>query len=63
MSEMTKEEMKQVAKETLKEWLDERFMDFGRWTFKSLASALFIAVIYFVLKSQGWVWLKPVSHP
>lgn len=55
MTGFSKDEMKEVTKEALKEWLDEKFTTFGRWTFRALASVAFVGLIYFVLKSNGWV--------
>ena len=46
---MTPEELKQANKEAFKEWLDEKFSDFGKWTAKSLAALLFgMVVVYLV---------------
>lgn len=45
---------KEIVKEALKEWLDERFTEFGRLSFKALAAAIFGALVYFVLKMSGW---------
>lgn len=55
MTGFSKDEMKDMTKEALKEWLDEKFTTFGRWTFRAVSAAAFAAVIYFILKSQGWV--------
>lgn len=49
-----KDDQKEAMKQAIKEWLDERFNQFGRWTFNALAAAFFAALIYFVLKMNGW---------
>ncbi len=51
---LTKEEMKEAAKEAIKEWLDYQFTLFGRHVFKLILSALLVAALYMVLKSNGW---------
>jgi len=51
---LTKDEMKQAMKEGLKEWLDERYTEFGRWTFGMLFVAIIGALAYFVLSINGW---------
>jgi predicted transcriptional regulator len=45
---------KAVVKEALKEWLDEKFLTFGKWSAASIAAMLLAAVIYFILTNQGW---------
>jgi len=50
-----KEEMKQLAKEAyqeaVKEWLDEKFAQFGKWTFYALGAT----VVAGVLMLMGWI--------
>lgn len=48
------EKLKRVMKEALKEWLDEKFSEFGKWTFYGLLSAVFFALMYFILTTNGW---------
>lgn len=45
---------KETVKEALKEWLDEKFLSFGKWTAASLAAMALAAIIYFIF----WVELK-----
>lgn len=47
-------EVKVALKEALKEWLDEKFTVFGKWSFRGLASASLFALVYFVLTMNGW---------
>lgn len=51
---MTPEETKAALKEALKEWMDERFSTFGRWSAGTLAVAVLGAAIYLILISRGW---------
>ena len=48
------ETMKKAAKEAIKEFLDEKFTVFGRWSFYSLLALGLVATVYFILLSQGW---------
>ena len=45
---------KEAVKEALKEWLDEQFAKFGRWTFYGIVAAALVAFVYFILVTQGW---------
>lgn len=45
---------KDVVKEALKEWLDEKFMLVGKWTVTSALALLMAALVYFVLTYHGW---------
>jgi hypothetical protein len=47
--ELPLDEAKQALKEALKEWLDEQFAAFGRWTFYSLLSLVFGGLVYIVM--------------
>lgn len=48
------EDMKQAAKEAIKEWLDEQVNKLGWWSIKTLAGLGLIALIYFILIMNGW---------
>ncbi len=58
---MSKDEQKVLIKEALKEWLDEKFSQFGKWTFYSLAAAFLVAAITLILKANGWSLTKDSS--
>jgi len=45
---------KEVVKEALREWLDDAFATFGKWTFTGLMAAAFAGLVYLALKGQGW---------
>lgn len=51
---MSHDEIKDVLKEALKEWLDDKFTAFGKWSFYGLCSAGMFALIYFILTINGW---------
>lgn len=51
---MDKNEFKKILKEAMKEWLNDAFATFGRWSASAFAAAVFIALVYFVLKINGW---------
>ena len=48
------EDGKRVIKEAIKEWVNEQFASFGRWSFYGLCAAALGGLVYFVLLSQGW---------
>lgn len=41
-------EQRQIVKEALKEWLDDKFLMFGKWSAASLAAAGLVAIVYFI---------------
>lgn len=51
---MTPDEYKKVVKEALKEWLEEKFSAFGKWSLASMAAMALVALVYFILISKGW---------
>lgn len=45
---------KAAMKEGLKEWLDEMFATFGRWTMTGLIAAAFAGLVYLALVGAGF---------
>lgn len=45
---MTHEEQKAIVKEALKEWLDEKFLAFGKWSLAAIGAAALAALAYFI---------------
>lgn len=46
--------MKQVVKAAIREWLDEKFAQFGKWSFAGILAAALGLLCYFLLLSHGW---------
>ena len=51
---MDEGEVKKVMKEALKEWLDEKFTDLGKWSLASIAVAALGVLGYFIIRFGGW---------
>ena len=51
---MTPEEQKEVLKEALREWLDEKFASFGKWSLGGICAILLCLLAYFWLTTHGW---------
>jgi len=45
---------KDAVKEALKEWLNEQFAAFGKWTLTGLLSAAFAGMVYLLLAGHGF---------
>jgi hypothetical protein len=54
MPNIDPEVQKQAVKEALREWLNDQFAAFGRWTFYGLLSAAFAGIVYLALVGAGW---------
>lgn len=44
-----RKEDKDLVKEAFKEWLDEKYAEFGKWALKSVAAMLFGVIIVFLV--------------
>jgi hypothetical protein len=51
---MSDQETKDALKQALKEWLDDKFAQFGRWSFGAICAAGLGALTYFILQMNGW---------
>jgi hypothetical protein len=52
--QITRDELKDVFKQAMKEWLNDKFTEFGKWSFAAIAAAGFSALFYFIF----WVEFK-----
>lgn len=46
--------VKEAFKEAAQEWMDAKFLQFGKWSLGTLAAAGVVAVTYFILLLNGW---------
>ena len=51
---MSDQETKDALKEALKEWLDEKFATFGKWSAASIAAAGLGVLAWLILTMNGW---------
>jgi hypothetical protein len=54
MSELPQKEIKALMKEAMKEWLDEKFTLFGKFSAGTVACLALAALTYFILYMNGW---------
>ena len=47
-------ERKDIVKEAISEWLDDKFLDVGIWTMRGIAAAMLAALAYAYLTELGW---------
>ena len=56
---MNEQQAKAALKEALKEWMDDKFASFGKWTFMAVGTFFFGLVVYALLALNGWHRLPP----
>ncbi len=59
MDDNQQSEMKSAMKDAIKEWMDEKFAEVGRWTIHSIVVAALGLLAYFILATHGW---QPPAH-
>lgn len=47
------EEFKELVREAIHEWLEERWSEFGKWTARGLLAALLAAIVTIILWAKG----------
>lgn len=50
----SRESEKEIMKEAIREWMDDAFAQFGKWTAGGLLVMAFAGAVYLALKGQGW---------
>lgn len=53
MPDLDREEQKEIVKEAIREWLDERYSEFGKWTLHGLLAASLAALAYYLALHGG----------
>lgn len=51
---LTDNQVKTALKEALKEWLDDKFTTFGKFSAAAVGAAVLAGLILFALTIQGW---------
>lgn len=46
--------IKEALKEGLREWLDDMFAEFGKWTMRGIAAIALAGLVWLFLTSSGW---------
>lgn len=54
MPNIDKDVQKEAVKAALKEWLDEQFATFGKWSLMSIIAMAFVGFVYLFLGAHGW---------
>lgn len=47
------DELKDIIKQALKEWLDGHWATFGKWTFRGVAGAALVGLLYLYGRAKG----------
>jgi len=54
LQDFRKNEIKEVVREAIKEWLDQQATMLGKWSLRFILMAALGALTYFILTSNGW---------
>ena len=49
MPPLDPQDLKKVLKEALKEWLDEKYSEFGHWSVNAIMAAALAALAYYLI--------------
>jgi len=54
MSDINPKDQKQIMKEAIKEWMDERYAEVGKWFIKSILIAGVTSLLYYYIVVRGY---------
>lgn len=52
---LSQDEIKEIFKQAIKEWMEEKYIAVGKWTVGAFLTAMVGGLTYFILWSNGWV--------
>lgn len=50
---LSRDELKQVTKEAIKEWMDEKFSEVGKWSVRIIVTAALGALMAYMMSHNG----------
>lgn len=54
MQDLDRDEQKEIVKEAIREWLDEKYLAFGKWSLNGLLAAVLAFVGYYLATHGGF---------
>lgn len=51
---MSEQDIKEALKEAIKEWMDDKVLQFGKWSLYTLACSGIFTLAYFILSVNGY---------
>lgn len=54
MIDLDREEQKEIVKEAISEWLDKKYLSFGKWSFHGLMAAVLGFIAYYLAMHGGF---------
>lgn len=54
MSQIDEDTIKRAVREVLREWLEEKYAAFGKWSLMGLGALFFVSIVYFIVLMNGW---------
>jgi hypothetical protein len=54
MPEFDREEQKEIVKEAIHEWLEDKYSAFGKWTLHGILASALGAVVYYLAMHGGF---------
>jgi hypothetical protein len=54
MPDIDKQVQKDAIKEALREWLNDQYAEFGKWTARSIVAVVLAGLVWFWASSHGW---------
>lgn len=54
MTELNQHDQREVVKQAIKEWMDDRYADIGRWAVKTVLIAGLTYFLFKYVEFRGW---------
>lgn len=56
MTDLPPHDQKELIKQAIKEWMDEKYAEIGRWTVRVVLTSALSALLFWYIQTKGFKW-------
>lgn len=56
MTDLNSNDQKELIKQAIKEWMDEKYAEIGRWTVRVVLTSALSGLLFWYIQTKGFKW-------